>query len=398
VSERSLPETVAALRARGIDRVHLLAWRDLEDPDAGGSELHAHQLMKRWAAEGLEVTTRTSHAVGQPVETERDGYRVVRRGSRYSSFHRTVAAELARSMGPYDAMVEVWNGVPFLTPLWCRKPRLTLLHHVHGPMWDQLFPPKVAALGKFMETRLAPPLYRRGTVVCLGESTRHELLGLGFKSERVVAVPVGTPEWYTPGADRSPTPLVVAVGRLAPVKRFDALVHAVAATRVEVPDVQLVIVGVGPERENILRAIDAVDGRSWVTLTGWASSAELLEWYQRAWVVASASLAEGWGMSLTEGAACATPAVATDISGHQSSVVDGVTGLLAPLDALDVALTKVLIDPELRARLGAAALDRAQSLSWDRTVDSITGELLAVVERRRWPLGRRATLRGETAW
>jgi glycosyltransferase involved in cell wall biosynthesis len=265
-------------------------------------------------------------------------------------------------------------------------------------MWDQLFSPKIAAFGRFMETRLAPPLYRRDTIVCPGESTRHDLLGLGFKPDKVIAAPNGTPEWYQPGAQRAEQPLVVAVGRLAPVKRFDALVHAVAAARAEVPDVRLVIVGIGPERENIERAIDEVDGRSWVTLTGWASSAELLEWYQQAWVVASASLAEGWGMSLTEGAACATPAVATDIRGHQSSVVDGVTGLLAPLDVLHVALTKVLIDPELRARLGAAALDRARSLSWDRTVETITSELLSVVERRRWPLARPATVRDERPW
>ena len=75
--------------------------------------------------------------------------------------------------------------------------------------------------------------------------------------------------------------------------------------------------------------------------------------------------------------------MATDISGHQSSVVDGVTGLLAPLDGLDVALTKVLIDPELRHRLGTAALARARALSWDRTVESITAQLLAVTERHR---------------
>jgi glycosyltransferase involved in cell wall biosynthesis len=383
MTDGSLPETVAALRARGIERVHLLAWRDLDDIDAGGSELHAHELMKRWAAEGLQVTTRTSRAAGRPAETTRNGYRVVRKGSRYSSFHRTVAAEVGRTMGGYDALVEVWNGVPFLSPLWCRKPRLTVLHHVHGPMWDQLFPPRIAAIGRVMETRLAPPLYRRGTVVCPSESTRQELLSLGFHPDRVVAVPNGTPDWYSPGPSRSERPLVVAVGRLAPVKRFDALVRAVATTRLDVPDVELVIVGIGPEREHIEAAIDAVDGRSWITLAGRVSSPDLLSLYQRAWVVASASLAEGWGLSLTEGAACATPAVATDISGHQSSVVDGVTGLLVPLDGLDVALTKVLVDPELRERLGASALARSKALSWDHTVESITRELLTVVERRR---------------
>jgi glycosyltransferase involved in cell wall biosynthesis len=375
-------EVVDALRARGIRRVHLLAWRDLDDPDAGGSELHLHELMKRWAAAGLEVTTRTSSAIGLPADSRRDGYRVVRRGTRYSSFPRTVGAELCRTMGRYDALVEVWNGVPFLSPVWCRAPRLTVLHHVHGPMWDQLFSPRMAALGRLMETRLAPPLYRRGTIVCPSESTRQELLVLGLRAERVVAIPNGTPSWYAPGTERSANPLVIAVGRLAPVKRFDELVHAVARTRAEVPDVELVIVGAGPERSNIERAIDVVDGREWVRLAGRVPSGELLDLYQRAWVVASASLAEGWGLSLTEGAACATPAVATDISGHQSSVVDGVTGLLAPLDGLDVALTKVLIDPELRQRLGDAALARSTTLSWERMSAAISRELLAEVVRR----------------
>src|SRR3954447_774538 len=40
----------------GIQRVHVLAWRDLDDPEAGGSELHAHQILRRWAAAGLDVT------------------------------------------------------------------------------------------------------------------------------------------------------------------------------------------------------------------------------------------------------------------------------------------------------------------------------------------------------
>ena len=47
-------------------------------------------------------------------------------------------------------------------------------------------------------------------------------------------------------------------------------------------------------------------------------------------LVSSASLAEGWGLTLTEAAACCTPAVATDVSGHRSSVIDGVTGVLRP--------------------------------------------------------------------
>ena len=64
-------------------------------------------------------------------------------------------------MGPYDALVEIWNGVPWFSPIWCRKPRITFLHHVHGPMWDQMLPGPLAACGRALETRLAPPFYRR---------------------------------------------------------------------------------------------------------------------------------------------------------------------------------------------------------------------------------------------
>jgi len=152
---------------------------------------------------------------------------------------------------------------------------------------------------------------------------------------------------------------------LAPVKRLSLLVDAAVSARARVPELTLTIVGDGPDRGELETQVAAVDAGGWIRFAGRVDQDDLVQLYQRSWIVASASLAEGWGLSLTEAAGCATPAVATDIRGHRSSVVDGVTGLLAePADLAD-AIVRVMTDDELRGRLGHAAHERAQSLTWD---------------------------------
>ena len=150
----------------------------------------------------------------------------------------------------------------------------------------------------------------------------------------VTAVDNGTDPYFSPGAERWPDPTVVAVARLAPVKRHELLLDAVAAARASVPGARVRIIGDGPLRPELEAWIRDHDAAGWATLLGHVTRGQLRDEYRRAWVVGSASLAEGWGLSLTEGAACGTPAVATDISGHRCSVVAGVTGLLAPEDDL----------------------------------------------------------------
>ncbi len=367
----------------GAKRVHVLAWRDLDDPDAGGSERHAHEFMRRFSAAGLQVLHRTSSAVGLPAADSRDGYDVVRRGSRFSVFPRAVASELVHRMGPVDALVEIWNGVPWFSPLWCRKPRIMFLHHVHGPMWDQILPGPFAAAGRLLESRLAPPLYRRTNTLTPSEATREELISLGFHPERVTAVNNGVDPLFQPGGERSPVPLVVGVGRLAPVKRFDKLFEAALVARRRVPDLHLVIAGIGPERARLDALVAEHDASSWVTLPGHLDREELLALYQRAWLVSSASLAEGWGLTLTEAAACGVPAVATNISGHRCSVVDGTTGQLAELGQLGDVIADVLTNDAWRNDMGEAALKRARTLTWDASALGVIRELHGEVLRHR---------------
>jgi glycosyltransferase involved in cell wall biosynthesis len=372
--------------AAGVRRIHVLAWRDLDDVEAGGSEVHIAEVEKLWAAAGLEITHRTSWAQGQPTEAMRDGYKVIRRAGRHLVFPRAALAEIARRTGPRDVLVEIWNGMPFLSPVWCRGPRVILLHHVHAEMWNMTLGPKLGPLGAAFEARIAPPLYRTSTVATLSESSKQELVDeLGFREDRVTVVHPGIDNRYTPGGELSPEPLVMALGRIAPVKRYDMLVRAAHHARHRVPNLRLHIVGDGYERPLVEAVIDELDAADWVILRGHLTEAEKIDLYRQAWIVASASAREGWGMTLTEGAACGTPAVATRIAGHADAVRDGESGLLTAGDptSLGDGIAAVLADPELRARLSTGALARAAELTWSNTATRLMQVVADEVSRRR---------------
>jgi len=241
-------------------------------------------------------------------------------------------------------------------------------------------------LGAMFEAKVAPPLYRSSAIATLSESSKRELVDdLGFRDDRVTVVHPGIDPRFSPGGERSPEPMVVAVGRLAPVKRYDVLVRAAHHARARVPGLRLVIVGDGYEKPRVCSVIDELDAGDWVTLRGHVTDDELVDLYRRTWIVASASAREGWGMTLTEAAACGTPAVATRIAGHADAVRDGRTGLLADHDptSLGDAMARVLGDDALRARLGQGARSWAGELTWSNTATRLMRVVADEVARRR---------------
>jgi phosphatidylinositol alpha-1,6-mannosyltransferase len=159
-------------------------------------------------------------------------------------------------------------------------------------------------------------------------------------------------------------PLVLGVSRLVPRKGFDTLLAAVAGLD---PDVQVAIAGAGRDRERLERLAAPLGGRA--HLLGKVPDADLPALYGSADVFAMLCRdrwggleAEGFGIVFVEAAACGVPAVAGRSGGAHEAVRDGETGFVVdPHDVAEVrrALDRILRDPALRARLGAAARDRA---------------------------------------
>jgi glycosyltransferase involved in cell wall biosynthesis len=353
----------------GLKRIDVLAWRDFDDPEAGGSELHAHRIIAAWSKAGLDVSMTTSSVPDGRRVVRRDGYRVIRRAGRYSVFPRSILSGAVGRIGRGDGMVEIWNGMPFFSPLWSRSPQITFLHHVHAEMWKLVLPRGLAELGHLVEHRLAPPFYRNSRIVTLSYSSKAEIVErLHLSPERITVTPPGVEPRFAPGGERSEVPLVVAVGRLVPVKRLPLLIEALVRLKAGLPDLRAVLAGEGYERPALETLVRAHGAGHWIELPGFVDDDALVDLYRSAWVVASSSLREGWGMTVTEAGACGTPSVAPPIGGHQDAGVDGVSGILVDgTDQMVSVLDTVLRDELLRRRLGRGALDHAGKLTWDAT-------------------------------
>lgn len=161
--------------------------------------------------------------------------------------------------------------------------------------------------------------------------------------------------------ERPDGPLIVACGRLKPLKGFAHLIDALAEVRKTVP-AHLWIVGEGEQRAELERKIEGLGLRDCVRLLGFSQNP--YRYMAAADVFVLSSLFEGFGNVIVEAMACGAPVVATDCPyGPREIISDGENGLLvepASADSLTRGILRVLTDAELKKRLAANGLERAR--------------------------------------
>ncbi|MEU9228105.1 glycosyltransferase family 4 protein [Streptomyces massasporeus] len=177
----------------------------------------------------------------------------------------------------------------------------------------------------------------------------------------VEALPNSVPDPALPPAD-STAKVVIAAGRLVPVKRYDLLIEAFAPVAAAHPDWQLRIYGKGEEQPRLRELIERLGLWNHVFLMGAATPMEA-EWAKGS-IGAAASNFEPFGMTIVEAMRCGLPVVSTDCPyGPGEIIQDGTDGRLVPVgdsDALAAALLDLVGDDERRRRMSRAALDNAR--------------------------------------
>ena len=365
-------------------RLLLVNWQDRENPQAGGAELHLHEIFGRIAQAGHDVTLLCSGWEGAPPRVVLDGIEVHRVGTRYTfqflarRYYRKHFAAAA-----HDVLIEDVNKVPLYTPLWGARRNLTVVPHLMGTTVFREAPLPLASV-VWLAERPFPLVYRDTPFEAISESTRDDLAARGIPRENIRVIYCGI-DWrsYTPAPElRSARPLFAYLGRLKRYKGVDIVIRAFAA--LGNVDATLEIAGTGdfrPELEALVRSLDLGDR---VRFLGFVSEAEKLALLRRAWALAFASPKEGWGITNLEAAACATPVVASDSPGIRESVRDGETGILVPhgdVPAMGRAMARIAADRALVDSFGQAGRRFAETFTWDRAARETLAHLEDVVGR-----------------
>lgn len=335
----------------------------------GGVQVVVERLAKSLRDNGHSVTTAWSEANGAP----QDGDWVC------PLYVRRAAAQAARPQRPHH-LPSVGRLAMGLSR---RRPQVVNVHFISEQslyflQLRRLFGYKVVLSAHGSDLRQPSDLWRERLPTFLRQADAITVVSqdlaalvashIGAATGDVHVVPNGvdcdfwSPTGTGPGGD---PPMILAVGRLVPVKGYDILLQAFATLRRRGSPAHLTIVGGGHERDGLLSLARQLGVGEALDLPGPLDAVEVRARLRRAAIFVLPSRSEGMPLALLEAMACGIPCVATRVGGVPEVVGSGAGLLVEPdqPDALANALHALLANPAQAADLGQAGWQRAQDFS-----------------------------------
>jgi glycosyltransferase involved in cell wall biosynthesis len=344
-------------------RILIFNWKDLAHPGAGGAEVFTERVARVLVGRGHDVTLFAAAVAGRPKRESVDGVSIVRGGGRFGVYRAARRFWSEQQPRAFDVVVDEINTRPFLTPRWVQDtPVVALIHQLAREIWFYEMPFPVSVIGRYVLEPRWLGGYRDVPALTVSRSSA-ESLARYHKWRDVTVVPEGSDPHPVPAVGKEAEPTVVFLGRLTAMKRPEHAIEAFELLLQSVPAARLWIIGNGP-----LRARLSARAPGSVEFLGRLPRAELVERLARAHVLVATSVREGWGLNVSEAAACGTPSIGYSVPG----LVDSVT-----------ASGGALVEPEPAALASALTAFFRGELMLEAKVSTLPWpEVATVVERR----------------
>lgn len=370
----------------------ILNWKDIKHPQVGGAEIIVYELAKRLVKDGHNVTWFCREYVLGRKEDEYDGIKIVRRGNLVTMYLYAPLYYWSLPKKP-DIVIDMSNTIYWQTPLWVlRSKKVAYLNQLAQEVFKYEYNLLLRTLGNVAE-RLQYITYKKTPFISYSNSTKDDLVTMGIPAKNINLFSLGIDhERYKPG-NKTDYPLFLCVSRLVKMKRTDLVIKAMEIVVRKHPEAKLAVVGYGYDRKrlellrNYLELHDTVYFQDEnILFFGKNEKDRKINSMQSAWALIFPSVKEGWGMTVTECAACGTPTIATDVTGLRDSVVNGKTGILVSKDPTPEEIAKEMIKlierPKLRRKMSKEAIKWAKSFTWGRSYEEFSRIIENIVKEK----------------
>ena len=345
-------------------RILIFNWKDRTHPLAGGAEVFTEEVAQALVVRGHDVTLFVAAVAGRPEQETVEGVSVIRRGSRLGVYKAARRFWAREGPGAFDVVVDEINTRPFLTPRWLRgAPVVALIHQLAREIWFYEMPLPLAVAGRFALEPWWLRAYRDVPALTVSASSADSLRKHhGWRD--VTVVPDGWTPHPLPAVPKEAEPTVVFLGRLVAMKRPQEAIAAFQILRQRLPSARLWVIGDGPLR---------LEAQAGVDFLGRLEREELLARVAAAHVLVATSVREGWGLNVSEAAACGTPSIGYAVPGLVDSLgASGGAAVEPTPTALGNALTRFFD--------GSLVLEpRISTVPWQDVAEAVERRLTAAV-------------------
>ncbi len=357
-------------------KILILNWRDRKNPKSGGAEQLTEEVAQRLVRSGHEVTLFTSAFKECLPEEHINGIKIIRKGKLWTVHFWAWRYYKKHFKNSFDVVIDEVNTIPFFTPFYVKEKKVMYFNQLAKEVWFYQAPFPLSLIGYILEP-LYLRIYRKMSVITISNSSKDDLVKLGFDEKKINIVPMGldlVPLEQIP-ATKEETPTLIYFGSIRPMKRVTEIAQAFSYIAKEIPDSRLWIVGSGDDSytSKVKKIIRKNNLENKVKFWGNVPKDKKAELFQKAHIAFCASIREGWGLVVSEANAMGTPAVVYNVPGLKDSTVNNVTGIICDNNNPKTLAKNAIIlikDKELYSMLQVHALDKSKELNWDKTTQS----------------------------
>jgi glycosyltransferase involved in cell wall biosynthesis len=331
-------------------RITIFHWRDMQNPQQGGSTMNITHVAEHLAQAGHQVTFLTEKHANHKSDTEIvNGVQYIRKGKKFSQYLLLPLYSLRNLKKDTDIVIEAYDAWPFLTPLLGKK-TVMLICHIQKEEWQMEFGNVIGPILRTFASILLKTVYRNSHIVTISESTTKSVVAEGIKPKSIQEIAVGIEDlMYSDSIPTKRTDRIILCtpGRLKSHKRVDIGIRLVAAYNSLETTKQKVyfdIIGAG-DHENTLKAlVKVLNCEEYITFHGRASDEVKRELLSKAHLHLQFSKREGWGITVIEAAAQGAPTLCFNIPGLRDSVTSD-TGYIVNTQAeLEEIFPKIMAE------------------------------------------------------